>query len=379
LAGRAAAGADVLVVEGVMGLFDGAAVPGPDASTASVARLLDAPVVLVVDASAMSRSVAAVVHGFATFEPGVRVGGVILNRVGGPGHVELLAAALAPSGIPVLGALARDDRLTWRDRHLGLVPVAEDRAAVEGSVRALAEVVAGAVDLDAVMALARSAPAAPVGDPPFPRPAGRARVAVAGGPAFTFVYQDNLEALEAAGAELVPFDPVADPALPAGTGAVYAGGGFPEVYAAALAANAPLLAELRTRVDGGMAVWAECGGLLWLARRLDGAPLAGVVPADGRLTDRLTLGYRTATARTDSPLTPAGGCLRGHEFHYSTLDPPGDAFTLEGRNGTARAGWAGPRLAASYLHLHLGGDPAPASRFVATAAAAGSRFAGRGA
>jgi cobyrinic acid a,c-diamide synthase len=263
LAGRAAAGADVLVVEGVMGLFDGAAVPGPDASTASVARLLDAPVALVVDASAMSRSVAAVVHGFATFDPEVRVAGVILNRVGGPGHVELLAAALAPSGIPVLGALARDDRLTWRDRHLGLVPVAEDRATVEGSVRALAEVVAGAVDLDAVMALARSAPATVVGDPPLPRPAGRARVAVAGGPAFTFVYQDNLEALEAAGAELVPFDPVADPALPAATEAVYAGGGFPEVYAAALAANAPLLAELRTRVEGGMATWAECGGMLW--------------------------------------------------------------------------------------------------------------------
>ncbi|HEX5266842.1 MAG TPA: cobyrinate a,c-diamide synthase, partial [Acidimicrobiales bacterium] len=146
LAGRAAAGADVLVVEGVMGLFDGAAVPGPDASTASVARLLDAPVVLVVDASAMSRSVAAVLHGFATFDPDVRVAGVILNRVGGPGHVELLAAALAPSGIPVLGALARDDRLTWRDRHLGLVPVAEDRAAVEESVARLAEVVATAVD-----------------------------------------------------------------------------------------------------------------------------------------------------------------------------------------------------------------------------------------
>jgi cobyrinic acid a,c-diamide synthase len=379
LAGRAAAGADVLVVEGVMGLFDGAAVPGPDASTASVARLLDAPVVLVVDGSALSRSVAAVVHGFASFEPDVRVAGVVLNRVGGPGHAELLVRALEPLGIPVLGALAREDRLTWRDRHLGLVPVAEHPAAVDGSVRALAGVVAGAVDLDAVMALARSAPPVEVADPPLPEPSGRARVAVAAGPAFTFMYRDNLEALEAAGAELVPFDPLTDAALPEGTDALCAGGGFPEVYAAALAANHPLLADVRARVEAGMVTWAECGGLLWLARSLDGAALAGVIPADGEMTGRLTLGYREATARSDSPLAPAGSRLRGHEFHYSTLAPPGQAFAFEGRDGKIDGGWAGPGLAASYLHLHLGGDPSPAARFVATAAAAGSRFAGRGA
>ena len=376
LAGRAGAGADVLVVEGVMGLFDGAAGGGPDASTASVARLLGAPVVLVVDAAAMSRSVAAVVHGFTTFEPDVRVAGIVLNRVGGPGHVDLLRAALEPLGVPVLGALGRDDALGWRDRHLGLVPVAEQPQVVAGSLRRLAGAVAAQVDLGAVVALARSAPPVKVADPPLPEPAvpagaGRVRVAVAGGAAFSFVYQDNLEALEAAGADPVPFDPLADPALPEGTEALYVGGGFPEVYAAALADNAPLLADVRRRVGTGRLVtWAECGGLLWLARSLDGVELAGVVPAQGRMTRRLTLGYRTATARRDSPLAGAGGVLRGHEFHYSELEPPGDAFVLAGRHGSGPGGWAAGHLAASYLHLHLGGDPAPAARFVAAAAAA---------
>ena len=368
LAGRAAAGADVLVVEGVMGLFDGSGDPsGPAASTAEVAGLLGAPVVLVVDGSAVGASVAAMVHGFATFEPAVAVAGVILNRVGSDGHEALLRSAIAPTGVPVLGALRRSPEYGWRDRHLGLVPVVEQPDDVRRSVAALAAAVTRDCDLDAILALARSAPAMTVDDPPPARPQGRAVVAVADGPAFSFTYPDNLEALTQAGAELVFFDPVVDACLPEGAAGLYAGGGFPEVFAPALAANRPLLADVQAKVGAGMATWAECGGLLWLARSLDGHDLAGVVPAEGRMTDRLTLGYRRVRSRAASPLGPAGTELRGHEFHYSALDPPGDALDWSGRAGQGRCGFAGARLLASYVHVHLGADPAPAERFVAAA------------
>ena len=368
LAGKAANGADVLVVEGVMGLFDGAAEHGNPASTAHVARLLDAPVVLVVDASAMSGSVAALVHGYATFDPAVRVAGLVLNRVGSPAHESMLREALEPIGIPVLGVLTRAEGLVWRDRHLGLVPVVEQREAIEKSLDRLADAVDASCDLDAISAIARAAPPLAAGDAPMARRSGRARVAVAGGPAFSFTYPDNLELLEQAGAELVPFDPRAEAALPAAVDAVYAGGGFPEVFVEELASNRPLLADVRNRMEDGLVAWVECGGLLWLSRSLDGHGLCGALDAEGRMSDRLTLGYRRAHTDVDTPLAPAGAELRGHEFHYSSLDPAGDALTMSGRNGETRAGFASPRLFASYLHLHLAADPRIAERFVATAA-----------
>ncbi len=368
LAARAGDGADLLVVEGVMGLFDGAG-SGDEASTAHVAKLLDAPVVLVVDASAMSRSVAAMVHGYATFDTDVQVAGVILNRVGSDGHETLLRDALAPLGLPVLGSLHRDDGLVWRDRHLGLVPVAEEPDAIRARLDRLARAVARQCDLDALVQLARSAPKREVPAPPVARPAGRCRLAVAAGPAFSFTYPDNLELLEQAGAELVPFDPIDAARLPAGVHGLIAGGGFPEVYAEGLAANRPLLADLRAKVTTGLVVWAECGGLLWLARRLDGHQLAGIIGADAHITSRLRLGYRDATFTVGTPLGPAGTSVRGHEFHYSQLEPQGDAVDMKGRFGKGRAGWASPTMLASYLHLHLASMPALASSLVATAAA----------
>ena len=368
IAGRAGAGCEVLVVEGVMGLFDGSG-RGAEASTAAVAKLLDAPVLLVVDAAAMSGSVAALVHGFRTLDPGVRVAAVVLNRVGSDGHETLLREALAPIGVPVLGALHRDDRLTWRDRHLGLVPVVERPAEVQAALAVLAGLVAARVDLDAVVALARSAGPVPVGGIPAPAAVdGRPVVALAGGPAFSFTYPELPEALAAAGAAVVPFDPRHDPALPPGATGLIAGGGFPEVFAAELAANEPLLADVRRRVGAGLVTWAECGGLLWLARSLDGRRLAGVVPADGTMTDRLTLGYRHARTRVGSPLGPAGTSLQGHEFRYSTLEPPGDAIDLEGRFGRGRAGYATPTLLATYLHVHPAGEPDAVAAFVRSAA-----------
>jgi len=372
LAARAAAGADVLVVEGVMGLFDGAAeADGPPASTAQVAALLDAPVVLVVDAGAMSGSVAALVHGFATFDPAVAVGAVILNRVGSESHESMLRQALAPLGVPVLGALRRAPELTWRDRHLGLVPVVEQPGEVRRSLAALAAAVERWCDLDALLALARSAPPRTAADPPSARTRGRIRLAVAAGPAFSFSYPDNLELLEQAGAELVPFDPAVDRELPPAVDALYACGGFPEVVAEALAANRPLLDHVRRRVTGGLPTWAECGGLLWLARTLDGRPVVGAVPADARMTDRLTLGYRRARFLVDTPLGPAGTEVRGHEFHYSALDPEGDALAWRGRTGRGRSGFASPSLLASYVHLHLAADPRLAETLVSGAAGRG--------
>jgi cobyrinic acid a,c-diamide synthase len=269
--------------------------------------------------------------------------------------------------------LPRDDSLTWRDRHLGLIPVVEDTAGIRRSIERLAGAITGSLDLTAIVATARSSPDRQVDAPPTPRRVGEARVAIAAGPAFSFVYHDNLEALEAAGAELLPFDPRHDARLPDGSTALYAGGGFPEVFVAGLSENQPLQEDLRHKAGGGLVIWAECGGLLWLCRSLDGHPLTGLIPADGTMTDRLTLGYRTAELRVSSPLGVTGDHLRGHEFHYSSLSPTGSALTLRSRAGESSAGFVSPRLFASYLHLHLGNEPRRAERFVKAASARPSR------
>jgi cobyrinic acid a,c-diamide synthase len=200
-------------------------------------------------------------------------------------------------------------------------------------------------------------------------------VAVAGGAAFTFTYSDTLDALVAGGAEPVPFDPLRDEALPEGIDGLLAGGGFPEVYAGELAANRPLLADLRRRVEAGLPTWAECGGLLWLGRSLDGHAMAGVLPAEAHMTERLTLGYRHVTAAHLSPVGPPGVEFRGHEFHYSTTQPAGDALVLSSRFGARPEGWATPTLLATYVHHHPGGDPGPVGRFVAACARRDPRVA----
>jgi cobyrinic acid a,c-diamide synthase len=367
LAARAAAGCGVLIVEGVMGLFDGAG-DGSPSSSADVARLLDAPVVLVIDASALSNSVAAVVHGYATWRPELSLAGVILNRVGSEGHEILLREALEPVGIPVLGALPRDDALEWRDRHLGLVPVAEEPAQVAASLDRLADVVQAHVDLEAVLAVARSAPLRIAEGVPLPAPGPPIRVGVAAGRAFTFTYQDTLDALRAAGAEVLTFDPLADESLPDGLDGLVIGGGFPEVHAGELSANEPLLSDLLSATNAGLPVWAECGGLLLLCRSLDGARMANVIPADATMTDRLTLGYRDAITNVATPLGPIGQTVRGHEFHYSQLEPAGEALTVSSRWGRKYEGWATSSVLATYLHHHPGGDPGPVAAFAASCA-----------
>jgi cobyrinic acid a,c-diamide synthase len=371
-----AAGCDLAVVEGVMGLFDGATARGELASTAQLAKLLAAPVVLVVDAGAMARSIAALVHGYASFDPDLRVAGVVANRVGSPCHAELLREALDPLGIPLLGALLRDDALVTPSRHLGLVPVAERPAEARAAVAALGERFAAAVDLEAVDRLARGAQALacePWAPPPASQPPARtAGVAVAGGPAFSFVYAENLELLSASGAELLPLDPTRDEALPAGADALYLGGGFPEAHAAALADNAALRAEVAAFAASGRPVVAECGGLLYLCATLDGRPMCGVLPAHARMAERLTLGYREALAGVASPAWPAGQRTRGHEFHYAAVDPPAGttpAWRLEARGRSVDEGFVAGGVHASFLHTHWAATPAVAARLVAAASA----------
>ncbi|MFF3905530.1 cobyrinate a,c-diamide synthase [Streptomyces sp. NPDC001848] len=415
-----ARGCDLAVVEGVMGLYDGAAGEGELASTAHVAKLLRAPVVLVVDASSQSRSVAALVHGFASWDPEVRVGGVILNKVGSDRHEELLREALDSAGVPVLGVLRRAPQVDTPSRHLGLVPVAERRAEAMGAVAAMAAQVSAGCDLDALVALARSAGALPGAawdaaevlgvspPPPLPVPTPGAAppgppyrperprpqtppssssrgypqdgpsgagpglnapspvVAVAGGPAFTFSYAEHAELLTAAGAEVVTFDPLRDEQLPDGTRGLVIGGGFPEVYAAELSANEPLRKAVCELALSGAPVAAECAGLLYLCRELDGQPMCGVLDATARMSERLTLGYRDAVAVGDSVLGAAGARMRGHEFHRTVVEPGAGAAPAWGVRAPQRRleGFVQHGVHASYLHTHWASAPGVARRFV---------------
>jgi cobyrinic acid a,c-diamide synthase len=363
--------ADIAIVEGVMGLFDGKSGGGELASTAHVAKLLDAPVVLIVDARAMARSVAAMVHGYKTFDPQLKVSGVILNRVGSRAHENMLRDALKPLHVPVLGVLRRRGQIYTPDRHLGLVPVAERRAEAERSLDALGTVISDSINLDEVLKLARS-PEPLNAEPWSPEPAeadltGSVRVAVAAGPSFSFLYRENLELLGATGAEVVTFDPTSDEALPAGTDALYLGGGFPETYAEALSANAGMRESVRDFATGGRPVVAECGGLLYLASELDGHPMCGVLDATARMTGRLTLGYREALALADSPLAEAGTEVRGHEFHYSTVDPVAGERPAWDLVGRGPEGFVAGGVHASYLHTHWAATPGLPRMFVRTA------------
>jgi len=377
---RAAGRADVAVVEGVMGLYDGRHGGGDEGSTAAVAKLLGLPVVLVVDVSRQGRSAAATVLGFQRLDPVVRLVGVILNRVGSERHRETVAEAVeAATGLPVLGAVDREAGLAAPERYLGLVPCFENPSGADYFARAAAAIARG-VDLDRLLARCEATATGVNGDDsplPAPATATRARLAVARDRAFGFYYADALDLLAAEGLELAGFSPLADSALPPDADGVYLGGGFPELFAAELAANRPLLRQLRALARRGLPIYAECGGLMYLARSLVDAAgarhtLAGLVPAEVSLAGaRLTLGYREATAAADSLLLRRGERVRGHEFHYSRLEPRTGqraAYTIAGRQPPAE-GHASGALLASYVHLHLAGAPHLAKRF-ATACAA---------
>ena len=368
-----ARGADVAVVEGVMGLYDGRIGTQGYASTAHVATLTKTPVVLVVDISRASRSVGAVVHGMATFSADVEIAGVILNKAGSPRHAAEVADSIS---LPVLGTLGRDQAVSAPSRHLGLVPAAERDEAAH-ALDALADLVADAIDLEAVLKLASTAPDLE-GEPWDPErevvvsrrawrhssttDADRPVIAMAGGRAFTFRYTETEELLRAAGCRVETFDPLVDTSLPEGTSGIYLGGGFPEVHAPGLSENAPLRAELHAAIEAGVPTVAECAGLLYLCQSVDDAVMVGSLPATAKMTPRLTLSYPSVTAPADSLLTREGETVTGHEFHRTHVDPvagPTAAWAID----DVPTGFAGPTLHASYLHVHWAGHPQLAQRF----------------
>ncbi len=372
--------ADIAVIEGVMGLFDGRIDEGlvipARGSTAHVAELLGVPVLLVVDSRGQSQSIGALLQGFSTFHRGVRIGGVILNRVGSERHEQVLTQACEAVGVPVLGAVPRRDELSVPSRHLGLVTAVEHGRHATDAVAAMTALVASHVDLPAVAAIAGCAAGAEAWQPDTAvgAPAtGRPVVAVAAGKAFSFSYAEERELLCAAGGEVIEFDPLTD-VLPERTAALVLPGGFPEQYLAELSANAELREQVRTLAVRAP-VRAECGGLAYLMDDLDGHPLCGVLPGSARFTERLTLGYRDAVAVVDSSLYQAGERVVGHEFHRTTVkftddhvpawvfrrDGPGSAAPV--RDGAIRAG-----VHASYLHTHPAARPGSIARFVDRAA-----------
>ena len=369
-------GSDIAVVEGVMGLFDGRIdeqllIPARG-STAQVSRLLRAPVLLVVDCRGQSQSIAAVLQGFSTLEPNVRVAGVILNRVGSSRHEQVLRQACDAVGVPVLGAVPRHDALTVPSRHLGLVTAVEHGAQARAAVQAMADLVARHVDLPGVVSSARSdvaapawSPAAAVGEPASGRPV----VAVAAGAAFSFGYTEHAELLCAAGGQPVPFDPLTD-LLPPDTAALVLPGGFPEQHAEALSANTALRRQIQD-LAARAPVQAECGGLTYLMDDLDGNPMCGVLPGSARFTPRLTLGYRDAVAAGDSCLFSAGQRVVGHEFHRTAVeftDPVQPAWLIPSAGGgPASDGAVSAGVHAGYLHTHPAAHPQSVRRFVGRA------------
>ncbi|GFK92857.1 Cobyrinate a,c-diamide synthase [Fundidesulfovibrio magnetotacticus] len=394
LLARHARGSGLALIEGAMGLFDGTGPPGGPGSAAHMARLLGAPVALVADARGMAQSVAALATGYARFDPRLRVAGLILNRVGGPGHREVLAEALEATGVPLLGMLARDESLALPSRHLGLV-TAEDLEHRPGWLERLADWVEAGIDLDRLLALLPEhaqeahapttlaarvpAPDAPVPDMPEPDPAAasgaeRVRLGLARDRAFCFVYEENLRLLEAAGAEIVPFSPLADARLPESLHGLYLPGGYPELHARTLSENRTMLEALRAFCASGRPVLAECGGFMALMDSLVDAagrrwPMAGAFPCAARMGPRFAaLGYREARFVRDTPLGPAGTTARGHEFHYSSLESapnlPG-AYDISGRKGPlpGPGGFLAGNALGSYVHLHFASNPGLAPAF----------------
>jgi cobyrinic acid a,c-diamide synthase len=363
--------ADVAVIEGVMGLYDGIGATQA-ASTAALARSLGCPVVLVLDVAAMSGTAAALVLGCQRMQPGVDLVGVILNRVGSDGHLQVTAEAiLAATGLPVLGSLPNDPALAVPERHLGLVPAGEGGIASQTLDR-LAALVETRFDLDALWRIAVSAvDLEPLELPVAPAVGSHPRIAVAQDPAFGFYYQDAFDLLRDCGAEVAPFSPLVDTALPPDTRGLYIGGGFPELYATELAANQSMRLAVQEHVRKALPVYAECGGLMALGQTLttfEGQvlPMFDVLPVASRMQhERLTIGYREVEALRASPLMAQGTRVRGHEFHWSIADPPPDglaAYRIS--EGDRLEGFCVGSTLASYVHLNLAGAPELAQRFV---------------
>ncbi|MBY9078148.1 cobyrinate a,c-diamide synthase [Paenibacillus sp. HN-1] len=379
---RASHDADISVIEGVMGLYDGKEALSNTGSTAEIASLLASPVILVVNAQSLARSAAAVVLGYQKLDESIRIAGVIVNKCGSERHYAIVKAAIEQEcGIPVVGWLKRESAPGIPERHLGLIPAIE-RGELADLFSETADKVEAGIDLHAILTIAEEVPELEwpkqrlFGDPAAA--GSHPVIAVANDAAFNFYYRENLELLEQYGARLIVFSPLAGDHLPEEADGLYLGGGFPEEYAAGLAANELLKRTLHKRVQEGMPLFAECGGYMYLARSITDRAgtlhvMAGLVPVDIAMQDRpAALGYREAKATRDCLLLNAGEIIRGHEFHYSRLVPSVEevtesypyAFETTGSRGTGLEGYRSGNLLAGYTHVHFASNPAAAERFV---------------
>ncbi len=399
--------ADVAIIEGVMGLFDGRIGSHGAGSTAAVAKLTNSPVIAVVNAKHTSRTAAATVLGMRDFDPDLNLAAVIFNQVSSPRHAaEITDAMSRVSDVEVLGFVPFDAQAQAPSRHLGLIPV-EERPEASEQLRSLGDLVGTHVDLDRLLEIAGTAPDLDVepwdpervvhapgrdestGDsearstvtvPSCDEPYGQAAdltpkpvVALAGGKAFTFRYAETVELMQAGGLDVVEFDPLRDTDLPEGTCGIYLGGGFPEIYASEIAANLSLRRQVRHAVLDGVPTVAECAGYLYLCRTLDDLDMAGAIPATAAMNPRLTMGYRQATAETDTLLAKAGDQITGHEFHRTrvTAEAPDSlpmAWSFDNGNSDGvsfnPSNSSRPTVHASYLHTHWAGYPQLAQHFI---------------
>jgi cobyrinic acid a,c-diamide synthase len=375
---KASVDSDISVIEGVMGLFDGVNGTSDRGTTASVAKLLKAPVVLVLDVWSSARSAAASVLGFSLFDRKVNLAGVVLNRVAGQKHAESCTQAIEKgTKVRVLGWLPKSDDIHMPERHLGLIPSVEKRPQAAGTIEKLGEFIEEHLDLDRVVRVARSAPPSSqerTREISQERET-RATIGVAMDEAFSFYYADALDLLRDSGAEIVRFSPIHDSSLPDNLDGLYIGGGFPEVYAEALEQNSTMRQSVMDRIQDGMPTFVECGGLMYLTKSITGFDgrsnsMVGVLETSTTMKPKLTLGYTLAHSVTDSILSKAGESLRGHEYHFSEVGQvPGDAsLAYEMRRGRGisdgREGWQVYNALACYSHTHFCSRPRTASRFV---------------
>ena len=368
--------ADIAIIEGVMGLYDGG--KNGISSTASVAKLLDAPVLLVINAKSMGESAAALALGFKQYDPTVNIAGVILNRLGSPTHRQMIEEALERLDIPVFGAVGRNDKMNMPERHLGLLPVQENNSEAE-VVAEIGRTVGASVDIEKIIGLAESAPEIELPARNTLPEKRRVRIAVARDDAFTFYYPESIYQLEISGAEIIPFSPLHDREMPEADGLIL-GGGFPEMFASELYGNESMRASIGEAAKSGMPIYAECGGFMYLMKEMvdfDGNhfPMTGIIPGSVTMNKKLqTVGYVAATMEKDTVLGRKGTVLHGHEFHFSSECAPENinpeeyprAFTFQRMRKIPPylAGYAKDNILGSYLHLHFAGSPEAARSFV---------------
>jgi len=362
--------ADISIIEGVMGLYDGGR--SGISSTAQIAKALGAPVLLVIDVRSMGESAAAIAKGFRDYDPAVDIRGVIINRYSSENHKKMVCEAIERIGLPVVGAVPGNKEAKVWERHLGLLPVSEnDDCEYNENVKRMIE---SEINLGVLIKIAQSAP--PLEDEAIIKQHAdkKVKIAVAHDEAFSFYYPESIAVLEAAGAEIICFSPVHDKNIPECHGLIF-GGGFPEVFAAQLAANFSMKDAIMRAAENGMPIYAECGGFMYLTREIKNFDskiykMAGVIPISCKMNDSMrTVGYVTAKALTDNVIALKGDELRGHEFHFSNTEadeniPHAFEFTKNRTQEKYIAGFANQNILGSYLHLHFAGFPKAAERFV---------------